>query len=308
MKFVRKSVARPAGQVPVVGGVNTASLPEPIELDPSLARPCVTLQGASGSGKTHAIGSMFEAGYNGLVLAAEPKMQGIMRHRPLTVFLGAPVDGRPPTVMQKYDRLMRFRDALSEGKYREHKGKAIDFISTDGFLEIGQIIYRDGKVKRPISKSTGEQNTFALWDKVAEDGVDFFQSCRDAAGLASTIFGFPPVGFVATVGEHIEYSKTGTVRYEPLFPGRKAPEMLPYMFETVIRLACRNNDGKYEFVAHTIGTEEFCAKCPPGVFEPEVINPNFGEMYRKIEEYYSAGVAAAGEVKGESSDDAQQAG
>lgn len=242
---------------------------------------------------------MLAAGYTGLILAAEPKLQTIMKYRPMVIWLNALVNGRKPTEAQRYDRLMMFIDALGEGKYREHNGKAIDFIATDGFLEIGRVIYGYWNQRIPISKSTGEKNTFALWDNVAERSIEFFQACRDAAGSASTQFGFPPVGFVTTCGEKREQTKFGEIAYIPLFPGRKAPEMLPYMFEQVIRLSQRTVDKQYQFVAHTIGNEEFTAKCPPGVFDAEVLNPDFGEMYGALIDYYRA----EGDTNGRESSD-----
>jgi hypothetical protein len=263
-------------------------LPEPRIASATDARPSVTLIGGSGTGKTYALGRLLAAGLNVMILAVEDKIQGIAKYNPLTIFLNDPVPGenRAPTPEEKYRRLMAFPGALKAGMYREHGGKPIDLIATDGLLEVGQVIFRHHKRHIPISKSTGEQNTYALWERVAEDAVDFFHACRDAAGMASAAYGLPPVGFVVTCGEHIERGKFGDVRYEPLFPGRKAPEMLPYVFETVVRLANRNNDGEYEFVAHTIGTEEFYAKSPPGVFEAEEINPDFGQMYLKLLEHY----------------------
>jgi len=265
----------------------SCALPEPRVAKSSDARPSITLIGKSGTGKTHAIGSLFAAGYKGMILAVEDKIQSIIKYDPPTVYINDPVDGRPPTVKEKYERLMAFPEALREGKLREYKGKPVDFIATDGFLEVGAVIHKYNKLCKPVAKTTGEQNTFALWEKVAEDAVEFFMACRDAAGMASVAYGYPPVGFIATCGEKMEVTKLKQVRYTPLFPGRKAPALLPYMFENVIRLSTRNNDGVYEFVAHTVGDEEFDAKCPAGLFDAEEINPDFGVMYGKLLEHYT---------------------
>lgn len=264
----------------------TCGLPDARIAKVSDARPSVTLIGKSGSGKTYAIGRMLDAGYKGLILAVEDKIQSIAKYNPPTVFINDPVvdaegNKRYPTDTEKYERLMAFPTALREGKLREFDGKPIDFIAIDGFLEVGQVIFTYNKKCKPISKS-GEQNTYALWDKVAEDAVDFFKACRDAAGMASAAYGFPPVGFVATCGEHMEVTKLKEVRYTPLFPGRKAPELLPYMFEHVIRLANRVDEGEYVYVAHTVGDGEFDAKTPSGLFEAEEINPDFGVMWKKL--------------------------
>ena len=273
--------------VEYVGGSNeVALLPDLVDVEPTDARPSVVLIGGSGTGKTHALGSMMAAGMNVMVLAVEPKLQTIARYKPKVLFIDEPIAGKAPTPAQRYDRLMRFVDALGEGKYREHNGRPFDLIATDGLLEVGHVIYTYWKMRCPTSSRTGEQNTFALWDNVAERARDFFRAARDAAGLASSRYGLPPIGFVTTCGEAVVKAKTGEVRYEPLFPGNKAPQILPYMFEVVLRFSCRNNEGNYEFVAHTIGTEEFYAKCPPGLFDPEVINPNFGEMYDRLTKWF----------------------
>lgn len=265
-------------QAPVIA---TCGLPEPRVAEAKDARPSIVLIGKSGTGKTHAIGRLLEHGYKVLVLAIEDKIQSIAKYNPPVVFINDPIEGRPPTAKERYERLMAFPAALRAGDLREFEGKPVDVIATDGFLEVGQVIYDYNKNCKPISKS-GEQNSYALWDNVAADAVDFFKACRDAAGMASVAYGYPPVGFVATCGEHQEVTKLKEVRYTPLFPGRKAPEMLPYMFENVIRLSSRRDGDEYVFVAHTVGDEEFDAKTPSGLFDAEEINPDFGVMYEKL--------------------------
>lgn len=282
-RVVGASAAKPTG---TMTKRVTCGLPEPRVAQSKDARPSITLIGKSGTGKTHAIGRLFAAGYKGLVLAVEDKIQSIAKYNPPTIFINDPVNGKPPSYQEKYERLMAFPKALREGKLREYNGETIDFIATDGFLEVGNVIYDYNKKCKPIAKTTGEQNTYALWEKVAEDAVDFFKACRDAAGMASVAYGYPPVGFVATCGERMEVTKLKQVRYGPLFPGRKAPELLPYMFENIIRLSCRVDDGEYQFVAHTRGDDEFDAKTPTGLFEAEEINPDFGEMYTKMLAHY----------------------
>lgn len=290
---------------PRVGGKHTGGgtpqqarqveLPDVIEMNVEDVRPSILLQGGSGTGKTHGIGRMMAAGLNGLVLAIEPKVQTIMRYKPKVLFLGAPVQQggklRPPTPVELYDRLMRFRDALGEGKYREHNGKALDFIATDGFLELGDVIYKYWKANRPLSSSTGEKNSFAMWDNVAEKSVDFFKSMRDAAGMASTTFGLPPIGTVATIGED-DIDELGATKHVPLFPGKKAGKLLPYCFEVVLRLSVRNTEGQVEYIAHTCAQndptclEKFYAKVPSGLFDQEIINPDLGDIYRKVIDNY----------------------
>lgn len=265
----------------------TVKVPEIVRLDPTEVRPCIMIQGGSGTGKTHAIARLLETGRNGLVVLAASKWHELAATRPPAVLLGAPLvkGGPPPTNDEQYERLYAFLDELKAGKYREWNGKPLDFIAFDEALEIGRIIYRYWKARKPISTS-GEKNTYALWDNVAEKATDFFMSVRDAAGAVSELYGFPPVGILVTVGEEAESQKLGSQFFKPLFPGRKASREMPHAFSQVVRLSCRNNDGEYEFIAHTIGSEEFYAKCPPKLFKAEEVNPDFAEMYDKIEGYY----------------------
>lgn len=242
----------PGGGQGAVGQAKVAPvvMPEIQELADTDVRVSVLLQGDSGTGKTYAIGQLLKAGYNGLIVAIEPKVQAIMRYKPKVLFLTAPVtqDGksRQPTPREVYDRLQRFRDLLGEGAYREHAGKPLDFIAIDGFLELGEVIYKYWKANKPVAASTGADNSFAMWDNIAEKSVDFFKSMRDAAGVAASMFGLPPIGIVSTIGEQETSDKLGCVRYIPLFPGKKSGVMLPYQFEAVIRLAVRNNDGEVQ--------------------------------------------------------------
>jgi len=289
------------GGAAMVGQVTKAppvELPEIQEVSDTDVRASVLLQGDSGTGKTFAIGQLLKAGYNGLIVAVEPKVQAIMRYKPKVLFLTAPVktDGgvRQPTPKEVYDRLQRFRDLLGEGAYREHGGKPLDFIAIDGFLELGEVIYKYWKANKPTASSTGADNSYAMWDNIAEKSVDFFKSLRDAAGVAAGMYGLPPIGVVATIGEQETSDKMGCVRYVPLFPGKKGGTLLPYAFEAVIRLSVRNVDGEAQYIAHTVGQndpnalEKFYAKCPSGVFESEVVNPDFGEMYGKLLASYKA--------------------
>jgi len=263
-------------------------LPEIEVLESSDASPSVLLIGGSGTGKTFSIGKLLEAGLRGLILAIEPKLQTIARYKPSAIYIHAPVksaDGthRPPTIDEKYHRLLAFGDALEKGKYRVDKdGVPFDFIAIDGLLEMGDLIYSYWKKKKPVSDSTGKQNTYGMWDEIADRSIDLFKRFQQAAGLVSKELGLVPIPLIATIGEQMIEGRSGEVKYVALYPGQKAPKNLPYNFECVIRLSTRSVGGVYEFVAHTVGSEEFFAKCPSGIFEPEEINPDFAVMFSKI--------------------------
>lgn len=272
----------------------------PVELPPierltaTVTFPSILLQGKSGTGKTYSIGRLLKAGYKGLILAVEPKMQELAKYEPNAIFIHAPVvdattaGHRPPTIEEKYDRLMAFADALERGEYREIDGERVDFIAIDGLLEVGDLIYAYWKKKRPTSDSTGKKNTYGMWDEIADRSIDFFKRCQHAAGLMSQTLGLNPVAIICTIGEQMVEAAAGQVRYVPLFPGQKALKNLPYNFGTVLRLESRNNGGRYEYVIHTIGTEEFDAKAPP-IFEAEMIDPDFAQMYTTLLNHHQEG-------------------
>lgn len=288
-----KSAPQGAARTGQVQQAAPVEMPEIREVTAEDLGTSVLLIGASGTGKSHALGEVMRHGYSGLILALEPKIQAFAKYKPKTIFLGEPVktggSHRAPTPKEMYDRLMRFKDMLGEGKWRAHDGKPFDFIGIDGFLELGDVIYRYWKQNKPVAQSTGSDNSFAMWDNIAERSIDFFKALRDAAGFASAIYGLPPVSVIATIGEEPITDKMGSVRHIPLFPGKKASTTLPYCFEAVIRLSVRNIDGTAQYVAHTVGrndpteTEKFYAKCPSGVgLDAEVVNPDFGDMFERL--------------------------
>ena len=284
----------PSGALPGKAPIQQApiTLPDIIEGDPADARPSICLTGASGTGKTTQIRNLIRAGFNVLVVSVENKHQALLSERPLIINLAGPVkEGnsfRPATVTDKYNRLLAFRDALKEGKYRSHNGRPIDIIATDGAMEMGAVV-KGHRMKNVFVSRTGEVNTFKNFDEMGIDLIDMFAAWREAASDASKVFGIPPVGIVVTCGERL--SKEGD--FKPILPGNQADLMLPYQFEAVIRLATEVNDGNLEYVAHTVPGEvaypvpaRWTAKCPGNVFDARVVNPDLGVMYKKLIEHY----------------------
>jgi hypothetical protein len=285
----------PSAASGLLGPVNTqarATLPDIVELDPADARPSICLVGGSGTGKTTQIRNVIRAGFNVLVVAIESKLQAMAGERPLVVNMNEPVrEGstfRAATVTDKYNRLLAFRDALKEGKYRSHKGKPIDVIAFDGAMEMGAII-KGHKLKSVIVSKSGETNTFKTFDEIGIDLIDFFAACREAASDASKAFGVPPVGIIVTCGEQLKDGE-----YKPILPGNQAALMLPYQFEAVLRLTTEINDGNLEYVAYSTPGEtayplmgRWTAKAPGGLFEGgKIVNPDLGKIYKQLVNYY----------------------
>jgi len=281
--------------------VLTQSAPEIVETEPEDVRLSLLAQGDSGTGKTEGIRRLLLAGYNVVVLAIEAKMQRLLALRPQTVYIDGPViervtgTKRPPTIDEKYQRLIAFKEALAEGKYREHKGKPIDIIAGDGVMEVMDIIKAYRLKNIPISKSTGEKNTYAAYDQIGTDGVDFIKACKVAASEVSRQYGMPPVGMYWTCGEEYE---PAAGKYVPILPGRIAPRALPYQFEAILRLAVeRGADGQPVFVAHTVASEQWVAKSPPGVLDSRIAGPvgagapDMGVIWKQLLDYYMIGEA-----------------
>lgn len=247
-------------------------------------------------GKTRSIQLLLrylrERGKTAIVVAVESKQQILAKERPLRLDIGAPVmhNGvpRPATVTDKYNRLIALREALREGRYREHNGQPVAAICFDGLMEVGDVIKGHKMRNVPTSATTGEKNTYALYDSIGEELIDFMAACRDSASDAAKAFGIEPIAIVATCGEEL---KNGELR--PILPGNKAPVRFPYQFELVLRYAIE--DG--EFIAHTKGGQIYTpyearwfAKAPE-IFEPRIVNPDLGQIYDKLITYYQGGAA-----------------
>lgn len=289
----------PPGVKPVSAGIGV-EFPEIIEVDGAGARPSILAMGVSGTGKTEGIAHLLASGKNVLVGSIESKVQSLMRYGPKIIFFGSPVENKatgakaPPTASQIFQRLHMFRDRLGAGEFRDHKDKPFDVIAIDGLMEVGAVIHRHFRDNTPVSKATGEKNTYAMADAIGIETVDFVKGIRDAASSSAQLFGIPPVGIYATCGEFaIEPKLGGDVRYKPALYGNVAPNNLPFAFEAVLHLSVdRDEDGRPRYLAHTVSQDpEFFAKAPAAL-EPVVINWNMNDIYERIMTSYQGGVSA----------------
>jgi len=283
------------------GAAARADLPEIYEADPGDALPSICVIGASGTGKTHQLGLLVKhlatKGLATIVVSVENKHQGIARLRPLVLPIGAPVrtttGARPATATEKYNRLIAFRDELREGKYREHLGRPVGALVTDGLMEIGAIVKSHKLDNMPTSRG-GEQNTFRAFDEMGVAIIDLMASFREAASDAGKAYGIAPLTVVATCGEVLKDGK-----FQAMLPGNQAPNMLAYQFEAIFRLAVEATEmgsTEVQYVAHTTPGEtaypqtgRWDAKAPSGLFGQKIVNPNLGEIYEKLVTNYKEG-------------------
>lgn len=284
------------GTVPAIA--NKTELPEIYTADPIDARPSICLIGDSGTGKTEQlkrlIAHLNTKGLATIVVAAESKQQILAMLRPLVLPINAPMrvgtTVRPPTPTEKYNRLLRFRDDLKEGKFREHGGRKVGAIAFDGLMEVGDIVkaHRMSPGVMPIDRD-GSQNTWAAFDRIGLDLIDLMASFKEAASDSGKAYGIEPITIAATCGEMLH--KSG--KFIPILPGNQAPDKLPYQFELILRLATEVTDGGVQYVAHTVNGEtpypnmgRWTAKAPGGLFDEKIVNPNLGEIYERLVGYY----------------------
>lgn len=286
------STVQPAAKVDV---------PDIMEFSSALAMPSIAVRGVSGTGKTHGVVQILNAGYNILVVDVENKYQSLIKHGALVIPMSMPV--KTPTGMRAathteiYNRLMGFKDQLAAGSYRTHKGKPIQIIAMDGIMELSNVFLRHFKKNTPVSQ-TGEKNTFALWDKVGEEIVDYLAALKSAASAASDMFGYAPVGIYCTVGE----KRLDDGSYKLLIPGNKGIDAFPYQFEAVLRLSSPRVGNVSTFVCSTVGEEGvYEAKCPCKLGDSaELSDWNMGVIYGKLIEHYQTKEAPNGDENQES--------
>jgi hypothetical protein len=279
-------------------GAAQTELPAIYTAEPGDARPSICLIGASGTGKTEQLKRLmryFNAhGLASIVIGIESKHQVLAELRPLVLPIGAPVavagGARPATPSEKHARLLKFRDNLRAGMYREHDGRTVGAIVFDGLMEIGSIVKAHRLANMPVSSKTGEQNTFRAFDEMGVDLIDIMASFKEAASDASKAYGIEPLGIAATCGEELRDGK-----FQAILPGRQASTMLPFQFEMVLRLATETAvDGSgTAYVAHTMPGEvvmpqmgRWDAKAPGGLFEPKIVNPDLGDIYARLIAHY----------------------
>ena len=278
--------------VPATNAVMDLSDIEPERLG-GLGGACasVLLSGGSGTGKSYAIERLAST-LNIIYVAVEPKFQQIRKYDPLIIQICKPVEvarkKRLPTWQEKWDRLLKFKNAIAEGMFREWKGDSIDVICIEGLMEIGEIIHR-------VKKATySRQSSFIMWEEIGLETIDYVKALRDAAGVVAPALGFKPIPVIITVGEKAK-EKNDMPWFEYKLPGNMAADSVPYAFEQIIRLDSRTDTGGgKEFVFHCQKGDAFFAKMPEG-FPSAVVGqgvktdgqPDFLKVYRQLERYYA---------------------
>lgn len=287
-----------AGALPVSKGPGGAVAVPPITELGDDVRICPTFlaMGKSGSGKTEGARHLLESGITALVVAVEGKVQRLLAYRPLTIFMGEPLEvggqRRRPTFTEMYQRLWAFKDRLGAGEYREHKGRPFEVIIIDGLMEVAKVFARHHKSAVPVSKSTGERNTYAMAESIGNEVLDFVDALRDAASVMSQMLSIAPVGIYTTCGIKAEKNKLGDVTgWKPSIYGNIAPDNLPYQFETILHLYRQKDaeSGEVVYCMDTVGDDEqgLLAKVPSGLFPPVVMGWNMAEVYRRVMEDYA---------------------
>lgn len=290
-------------QLPSLGSQQAAPTAEPApEFEPwgdETALPSLLVLGASGSGKTDAIRKLCMAGFKLAVVEIEPKVLGLAQFSPLRVRLCKPVtvggNSRMPTAIERYDRMMRHLDGLRAGKYRVAlDGSPIDILAYDGLTEAGDLIAASkfgGRFKVGLDD----------WTRIGKETIDLFKDLRDAAGIASTELGLPPVGIMATCGEaspkklDIKAGTSSIERDQPVLPGNMALVRLPSVFEVIWRLSAGSAPGGgHEWRVATQLGDTYLAKSPGGLFDVietgpggtdehgKARAPDIGAMYHKL--------------------------
>lgn len=242
-----------------------------IQAEPGYAKPSILVMGDSKTGKTHALKMILRRlsmrNERGLVLGIENKWQALSTYGPKVVFITKPVvDGgrsRPPTASEMYDRLWRVVDALAIGALQRHQGEHCTALLGDGLMEVCAIVERHVKATKPVS-STGEKNSYALWDMIGAKSIDFFKSMRDAASEGTRVYGAHPLAVVMTCGATLKAeSALATPTWTALLPGNIGKQALPFQFEVILHLFKQpGGDGEPIFTVATSSGEDYIASTP----------------------------------------------
>lgn len=267
--------------------------------DPGNTKPALLFIGGSGSGKSYAIRRLLEAGKSVLVLDIENKTAEIEAYGPKIIRIGAPYhDGnevRQPTYTEQYRRLQYFATELRKGAFREHQGKPFDVLAIDGLMELAEVFRRYHVVENPPkSRTSGAEDTMAGYGLTGMKTIDFIKDLKNAASVASKMFGFSPLGLVATCGEKAIVDKFGgLLAYEPILPGNITPDMLPFQFGAIVRLDVERDEvtGAPNYMAHTVRSDKWFAKVPSGLFQPKetlTAEHDAAWIYETLSAYYQA--------------------
>lgn len=211
-----------------------------------LSAPVVLLLGASGAGKTTALGALAAAGHRVGVLDIEGKTEGIQKHRPL-LFVPEDYDEALATLemLKNPTERQRVVQRATDGAWDD-----IDILGVDSLLEVAKLVDKRRRVKYP-RESVSRDEAWAQWDDYGNEIKDFVDLVRDVASTRSEA----PIGVVATLGEVVEYKPNGKPMYRTLIKGKQAGPYVPFAFSYVLRLWVQEDDeaGEKNFMCDSVG-------------------------------------------------------
>ncbi len=236
--------------------------------------PSVLVVGPSGHGKSEFVASLIDAGFNVLVVLAEPKGATYVRRKPDIV----QVARHEWSYAERYDRTMRFADDLKAGKYRvspptsRFAGRPYDAIALDGLTEIGDYAEAKFEHMRAAARMKGAGGSmFDYYILIGNKLINLFRIIRDAAGIAAAEAGQPPIVVMATCVERLGKIGEGVnqrVEWMPQLPGQMAGANIERHFETILNCEnAFNQQGQFEFCIWTQARPGRMGKSPP-IFQP----------------------------------------
>jgi hypothetical protein len=215
-----------------------AIVPDPSKLSTA---PSLCIRGESGSGKTHSVGVLAEAGYKVAVLDIEGRTEAIQKYRPLI----QPVTTRAE-VLEFIDLMMCPDDRRRYVKSFRPDWSDLDIVAIDSLLEYESLLDTDMRVKFPSKSGDG---SYARWDAYGLDLISLFARVRDIASSKNP----SPVGVIVTAGEFRTVTRTGDTMFEIPIRGTQAPPRLPFYFSCVFRLESIVEESKAQWIMTTAG-------------------------------------------------------
>lgn len=222
-----------------------------------LGKPCILLQGDTGSGKTNCLGSMARHGKRGIIADLERRTKHIQRHKMLVVDC--------PTRKHVSEFVMLISEPVERKKFVKINTKGewddVDFAGFDSLLEYEWRLTADLDVEFATNA-----NKFAKWDAYAQRYVNLMRAMRDVASSP-----VDPIGVIMIMGERGSIDSYGNTVYKPLIKGNVAPDRAPFIPDFAFHLESSVEAGVAHWYVHTVGGAGFTSKGPgTSVLKPKV--------------------------------------